>query len=170
MDLSQQHMDWLVRMEHYQTYLPSKYIYRNGLGVHIEIMCNSILHLHFQLLLMWLHWLQCTHHFPSGQFWNIPVNISSYTGPYGDGTAAPSDRIYSITVAYPDAPERTFIADYGKKDWLDGRPCLYAGNHNGGPIGEVPGSDSVIEGKYSDYEVADLFATDYGFSKFEANC
>ena len=98
------------------------------------------------------------------------MNITSYTGPYGDGTAVASDRIYSITVAYPGATERTFIADYGKKDWLDGRPCLYAGNHNGGPIEEVPGSGSVIEGKYSDYEVADLFASDYGFSRFMANC
>ena len=114
--------------------------------------------------------LDPTAHGLIGQFWNIPVNITSYTGPYGDGTAVASDRIYSVTVAYPNATERTFIADYGKKDWLDGRPCLYAGNHNGGPIGEVKDSGSVIQGKYSNYEVADLFATNYTFSKFKANC
>ena len=106
----------------------------------------------------------------TGQFWNIPLTITPYTGPYGDGTAQLSDRIYSVTASYPGAPERTFHADYGKKDWLDNRPCLYAGSHNAGPIWEVKGSDSVIEGKASDYEVDRLFDTDFRFTKFAANC
>ena len=107
---------------------------------------------------------------PPGQFWNIPLSITPYVGPYGDGTVDIADRIYSVTVAYPGAPERTFIANYGKRDWLDGRPCLYAGNSNGGPVAEVKGSGSVIEGRYSNYEVDGLFDTDFQFSKYNDNC
>ena len=106
----------------------------------------------------------------TGQFWNIPLTIAPYVGPYGDGIAQLSDKIYSITASYPGAPERTFIADYGKRDWLDNRPCLYAGNRNGGPIWEVKGSSSVIEGKASDYKVDGLFDTDFQFSKYNDNC
>ena len=98
------------------------------------------------------------------------MNITTYTGPYAGSMVTPEDRKYSVTILYPDAPTRTFIADYGKKDWLDNRPCLYAGNQNGGPIAEVPGSGSVIEGKYTDYEVGGLFGTDFKFSKYNDNC
>ena len=89
---------------------------------------------------------------------------------YAGSPAVPGDRVYSVTVSYPGAPKRTFIADYGRKDWLDNRPCLYAGNHNGGPIGEVPDTDGVIEGMYSDYEVGGLFETSFMFSKYNNNC
>ena len=96
--------------------------------------------------------------------------ITPYVGPYGDGTVDVSDRVYSVTVSYPGSPERTFIADYGERDWLDNRPCLYAGNQNGGPIAEVRGSGSVIEGRYRDYEVDGLFHTDFRFSKYNDKC
>ena len=98
------------------------------------------------------------------------MTITPYNGTYGYGTAQLSDRIYSITASYPGAPDRTFIARFGEKDWLDDRSCLYAGNHGAGPTGEVLGYDSVIEGKASDYVVGGLFDTSYKFSKFAANC
>ena len=31
------------------------------------------------------------------------------------------DRFYSLTVSYPDAPERTFVAKYDERDWSGGR-------------------------------------------------
>lgn len=106
----------------------------------------------------------------AGQFWNIPMDIKPYVGPYGDGTVDRSNRSYSVTVSYPGSPKRTFIADFSTKDWSDHRPCLYAGNNNGGPIGEVPSFDGVIEGKASDYVVETLFGTDFLFSRYTSDC
>ena len=80
------------------------------------------------------------------------------------------DRLYSVTVSYPSAPERTFVAEYDERDWFDNRPCLYAGNSNGGSIREVCSSDSVIEGTASSYVVEDLFNTDFEFSKYSSDC
>ena len=108
--------------------------------------------------------------FSSGQFWNIPLTIEPYVGPYGDGSVVKSDKKYTVTTSYPGAQNRTFVADYNKRDWLDNRHCLYAGNHNAGPIGEVKGYGSVIEGKANDYVVAGLFSTDFTFSKYNGNC
>ena len=48
------------------------------------------------------------------------------------------DRFYSLTVSYPNAPERTFVAKYDARDWFDNRPCLYAGDVDGGRVSEVP--------------------------------
>ena len=98
------------------------------------------------------------------------MTIEPYVGPYGDGSVVESDKKYTVTTSYPGAQNRTFVADYGKRDWLDNRHCLYAGNRNAGPIGEVKGDDSVIEGKAGDYVVAGLFSTDFTFSKYNGNC
>ena len=80
------------------------------------------------------------------------------------------DRFYSVTVSYPSAPERTFVAEYDERDWCDNRPCFYAGNRDGGSISEVRSLDSVIEGMASSYVVEDLFSTDFEFSKYNSDC
>ena len=56
-----------------------------------------------------------------------------------------------------------------KTGWMAGLACMLA-TTTVGQLEKSKDSGSVIEGKYSDYEVADLFATDYTFHKFEANC
>ena len=106
----------------------------------------------------------------TGQFWNIPLKIEPYVGQYGERRVDIMDRFYSVTVSYPNTPERTFIAEYDERDWFDNRPCLYAGNGDGGHTSEVPGLDSVIEGTASSYVVQDLFSTDFEFSKYNRDC
>ena len=83
----------------------------------------------------------------TGQFWNIPLKIEPYVGQYGERLVDLMDRFYSVTVSYPNAPERTFVAKYDERDWFDNRPCLYAGDADGGCVSEAPTSDSVIEGQ-----------------------
>ena len=52
-------------------------------------------------------------------------------------------------------------------------PCLYVGNSQGGPIYEIEDpNDPIIEGRYSEYIVPDLFSEDdfqYGLFD-EDNC
>ena len=47
------------------------------------------------------------------------------------------------------------------------KPCLYSGNRQGGPIGDIPVDESpngsVIEGDYMDYIVTSIFANDCKF-------
>ena len=50
----------------------------------------------------------------TGQFWNIPLKIEPYVGQYGERLVDLMDRFYSVTVSYPNAPERTFVAKYGE--------------------------------------------------------
>ena len=52
---------------------------------------------------------------------------------------------------------------------LERRPCYFVGNGQAGRLVEVTPpdpNDPVIEGKYSDYIVGSLFATDYTYSHF----
>ena len=104
------------------------------------------------------------------QFCNIPPKIEPYVGQYGDRLVDLMDRFYSVTVSCPNAPERTFVAKYDERDWFDNRPCLYAGDADGGCVSEVPTSDSVIEGTASSYVVQDLFSTDFVFFKYNRDC
>lgn len=46
-------------------------------------------------------------------------------------------------------------------------PCYYAGDAEGGRSGQSDDDGSVIEGKYTDYQVAALFSHEYVYSQFE---
>lgn len=46
-------------------------------------------------------------------------------------------------------------------------PCYYAGDAEGGKSGLSDDYDSVIEGKYTDYQVAGLFSHEFIHSQFE---
>ena len=61
----------------------------------------------------------------------------------------------------PQSPARTFVAELYRRTWERTlKPCLYAGNSQGGLISEVAGDASVIEGEYFEYEVTDgIFGT-----------
>jgi len=69
-----------------------------------------------------------------------------------------------VTINHPQAEERAFVADLYHRIWdRTLKPCLYAGNYQGGPISEIlDPNDSVIEGEYFEYEVVDgIFGRDF---------
>lgn len=48
-------------------------------------------------------------------------------------------------------------------------PCLFTGNRQGGATNAFGDpNDSVVQGSYDDYEVSDLFSTDFTFSTFNS--
>ena len=80
-----------------------------------------------------------------------------------------------MTIQPPSSPTRRVGAFLEAHRW-DGTPqsCLYAGNSQGGPLGEVKVSDpqdSLIEGDINDYRMQSAFATNYRFEQFdETSC
>ena len=95
------------------------------------------------------------------------MNVTEFDGNF-DGEKRTDD--YLIKVSHPTLlNERSFVGIKGGMTWeFENRPCLYVGNSQGGPIDEVVGpNDSVIDGEYTDYEVNDMFATTYQYTKFE---
>ena len=103
---------------------------------------------------------------PTGQFWNVPVNVTKNTGSFN---GAFRDDDYIITVNYPNSPLRRFVGLHYSVTWeFEKRPCLYVGNSQAGPLGEtVDPNDSVIEGTYKNYEVEGLFSPEFDFSHFD---
>jgi len=101
----------------------------------------------------------------AGQFWNIPIDVVRYNQSI-DG-AVRSDT-YTITVNYPNQ-RRQFVGFLYPLTWeLDFRQCLYVGNKQGGPIGEVNDpNDPVLQGEYQDYEVDNIFGTAFQYSHFD---
>ena len=103
-----------------------------------------------------------------GQFWNVPVTVSSYTGLFG-GEDRTDD--YIITVDHPQSDPRSFVGLKYSVTWeFEKRVCYYVGNTQAGKLAEVSDpNDSVIEGDYTDYKVDSLFATDFKFSHFDVS-
>lgn len=110
----------------------------------------------------------------AGQFWNVPIEISEFTGTLFRDEAYPDEELderddrYTVSVQHPSSPQRVFTAILLGVDWEFNRnPCFYAGNQQGGPIREVEEpNDSVIEGDFVDYEISSAFDTQYQFSRF----
>lgn len=113
-----------------------------------------------------MEYINCQFALHIGQFWNVPVTAS---GPI----TSPPDGIdvgYNVTVEYPGVPARTFIGDLYHRIWdRTLKPCLYAGNSQGGPIYEGNfASDSVIEGEYFEYKVTDgIFGANFRYNRLE---
>lgn len=110
-----------------------------------------------------------------GQFWNVPIQISEFTGTLFRDEAYPDEELderddrFTVTVRHPGCPQqRTFTAILLGVDWeFNKTPCFYAGNQQGGPIREVEEpNESVIEGDYTDYRVESAFNTQFRFSRF----
>ena len=106
-----------------------------------------------------------------GQFWNVPVDVSIYTGPLRAGSSKAYSR-YTISVAHPLSPARSFTGIKYNYTWeFDEGVCLYAGNRQAGPIYEVESpNDPVIEGSYTNYIMSDAFATDFAYTRFSPKC
>ncbi|KAL5468754.1 hypothetical protein EMCRGX_G029867 [Ephydatia muelleri] len=108
--------------------------------------------------------LSPTSHGLIGQFWSVPVTRQLYQDP-----AQPAEaefQRYLLTVYHPDAAvPRSFFAAHYSQTWdRTPTPCYYAGSSQGGLEG--PSHDSVIEGRYSDYQVSALESTLFKYSKF----
>jgi len=101
----------------------------------------------------------------TGQFWNVPIGISSFPL---DPPALPH---YEISVNSSNGETRSFVGSFYERTWdATLSPCLYVGNRQGGPSGEFDDpNDSVLQGSYQDYEVSGLFSTDFDFSEFDSD-
>ena len=78
-----------------------------------------------------------------------------------------------INFTSPEFKPRAFTGHFHQLTWdFKETPCLYVGNRQAGPIADIDDpNDSVIEGDYEDYWVADAFQTDFKFSLFtESRC
>ena len=104
---------------------------------------------------------------PAGQFWNVPVGITPYTGLTIDGTPEPS-TLYIVNITRGTSTRR-FVGHLHKVGW-EGRPgpCLYVGNRQAGGIVEIEQpNDGVVEGDYKDYQVSSAFSEEnYKFGLF----
>ena len=81
---------------------------------------------------------------------------------------------YVINVTHPDYPDepRSFVGLKSDITWeFERRVCYYVGNNQAGKLGEVDDpNDSVIQGEYSEYAVESLFATEFKYNRFNAQC
>ena len=68
---------------------------------------------------------------------------------------------YNVTLLSRSTATRSFTANLFDTTWdAEEKPCLYAGDGQAGP--------DVLEGSYLDYQVEDMFDTDFKFSQFRA--
>lgn len=105
--------------------------------------------------------------FSTGQFWNVPADITPYEGQLLGGKPASSWYTVSITTA---GHSRKYSGYIYSLDWEgDSVPCLYVGNNEGGPVSEAAGEESgVIDGSYRDYVVGGPFSEEnYVFGIFK---
>ena len=96
--------------------------------------------------------------------------LPGQAGSFFNVTVFPVGDLNDPTTSNP--PPRSFFGDLYHLTWdLRKEECLYVGGSQAGPFGEVSGlSDSVIEGRYTDYIVSSLFAADYRFARIQGTC
>lgn len=99
--------------------------------------------------------------FSLAQFWNIPINTILVEG------------TWYLQIYYPEHPKHRQVPAmrYHLRWDHEEMICYYAGNKQGGPELSHDPNESVIEGVYSEYKTASLFATEFVFSEFdESQC
>ena len=108
--------------------------------------------------------------FSAGQFWNVPVRVSPYTGEIEGWNT--SEVYYVVNVTRPGTNKvgsfTGFIFDYTWES--EEGPCLYVGDRQGGADREIQDpNDRVLDGSsYKDYIVPELFSeSGYKFSRFD---
>ena len=98
----------------------------------------------------------------------MPVTVSSHAG------EVQRTDDYIITVTHPDYLDepRSFVGLKSNVTWeFENRVCYYVGNTQAGKLAEVDDpNDSVIQGEYSEYKVESLFATEFKYNCFNAQC
>ena len=110
------------------------------------------------------------------------VRVEPFTPPPESSMEQEADMLFNVTVQAADDPNdpdhspmppyRSFLGDLFPRTWDNTREeCLYVGNGQGGPSAEFPVfRDSVIEGRYTDYIVDSIFATDFAYDRIGGNC
>ena len=79
------------------------------------------------------------------------------------------DPYYTITVNPKGGTTRSFVSSLYERPWEIMLPCLFTGDRQGGETNAFGDpNDSVLHGSYQDYEVTDLFSTDFTFSTFDS--
>ena len=109
----------------------------------------------------------------SGQFWNVPVQITNEGIKLRQRHDMEVDKFRVITFTQSDGNVRNVPARLQSHTWSSSQvsPCLYAGDSEGGHLFEVEEpNDSLLEGSYQDYVMETLFSTKYKFSKFVSDC
>ena len=87
------------------------------------------------------------------------------------GSLIDGNQLFNVTVNPVDSPPRSFLGDQFERTWDNTeKPCIYAGNSQGGPSGEESLPGSVIEGVYTDYVTDSLFDTDFEFDRIKGAC
>lgn len=96
------------------------------------------------------------------------MTVEEYIGTF-NGEVRHDD--YQITIHHPNSDPRSFLGLKMIITWeSERRTCYYVGNQQAGRLGEIAG-DPIVEGSYTDYKVASLFATSYIYNHFiEGNC
>ncbi|XP_064387537.1 uncharacterized protein LOC135335856 isoform X6 [Halichondria panicea] len=109
-----------------------------------------------------------------GQFWNIPIQVVPYNGPFTEPQVEDDVATFSVIINSPGDSPRQFIAWLRFPSWEYERRmyCLYAGDGHAGSVYEVPAGPAngpVIEGIYTDYIVSGQFETDFAYNQFDSN-
>ena len=108
-----------------------------------------------------------------GQFWNIPVDVSSFVGELFFPEESTED-LYTVTLTTTGMGPRSFTGWLYSLTWeRERQPCLYVGDAQGGPVYEVVSpNDGVLASTYRDYQVEGAFSEEnYSFRKFsEQQC
>ncbi|XP_064387533.1 uncharacterized protein LOC135335856 isoform X2 [Halichondria panicea] len=109
-----------------------------------------------------------------GQFWNIPIQVVPYNGPFTEHQVEDDVATFSVIINSPGDSPRQFIAWLRFPSWEYERRmyCLYAGDGHAGSVYEVPAGPAngpVIEGIYTDYIVSGQFETDFEYNQFDSN-
>ena len=81
------------------------------------------------------------------------------------------EEFYNVTVkpSSPDARSFVGIKHHVTWEWKE-KDCLYVGDRQGGPAGEVERDGSVIEGNYQDYIIDTPYGTQFKYNVFDFVC
>ena len=100
-------------------------------------------------------------YFAAGQFWGIPVTVST-----GEG-----NQYIELYDTQHEKYRRFPYYEYRLTWDHSENTCYYVGNRQGGPEGSHSPVESVIEGKYSQYNTGSLFGTEFEYEVFdESTC
>lgn len=104
----------------------------------------------------------------TGQFWNVPVTITPFTGENVFGQTADDTYVLNITTI---SQQRLYVGVLGRLTWeVEEGPCLYVGDSQSDSTYEFEDpNDSVIEGLYTDYIVSEGFGDDFKFGLFDVD-
>lgn len=119
---------------------------------YLDGRCNSQSHPRFQ--------------YNAGQFWNIPVGITPFTGKNVYGKTMNNAFTVNLSTRGKD---RSYVGFLYHLTWeFHEGPCLYVGDGQSGSIYEIENpNDGVIEGTYMDYIVSEGFVDDFKFGLFD---